>query len=86
MQSISRQNQSIKNALKSRVSPLATACVLAFAVSAVSAGSAMAQYQAQSSDDGVASDDVVIPDDDAARRFAPITVTARKREESVETT
>ncbi len=80
MQSISRQNQSIKNTLKSRVSPLATACVLAFAVGAVSAGSAMAQDQAQ------ASDDVVITDDDTARRFDPITVTARKREESVETT
>ncbi len=79
MRSLSGQKPSIKNALKSRVSPLATACMLAVAVGAVSAGSAMAQDQTQA-------DEPAATDDEAMRRFDPITVTARKREESVETT
>ncbi|MCF6328912.1 MAG: hypothetical protein L3J02_03825 [Henriciella sp.] len=58
---------------KTRVSSVAMGLALAVTGGGLFSGAA----QAQSSDDVVASDDVVITDDDAARRFDPITVTAR---------
>ncbi len=79
MRTLSGQGQSIKTGLMSQVSSLTTACMLALVASAVSAGSALAQDQASV-------DETANVDDHETRRFAPITVTARKREESVETT
>ncbi len=67
---------------KTRVSSVAMGLALAVTGGGLFSGAA----QAQSSDDVVAADEPVITADDTTRRFDPITVTARKREESVETT